>query len=70
MWINPPFDKIEEVIHKLEADGAPAILIVPEWRDTVWWRKLQRLPVDSFMFATDEPIFLRGGKVLMKPPHG
>ena len=68
LWINPPFDKIKEVVHKLEADEATAIVVVPEWKDTTWWRKLQRLVVDSFLFNKEEPIFLREGVVLMKPP--
>ena len=68
LWINPPFDKIEEVVHKLETDGATGIIVVPEWKDTGWRRKLQRLVVDSYIFNKEEPIFLREGVVLMKPP--
>ena len=37
-WINAPWMKLAQVVHKLEAEpGAAAIVIAPMWPSAIWW---------------------------------
>ena len=32
LWINPPFDLLNQVVDKIQKDGALAIVVAPEWK--------------------------------------
>ena len=57
LWMNPPFETLEEVVGKIIVDKATAIVIVPEWPKRRWWQKLQKIKVDDYKFAQKEKIF-------------
>ena len=40
LWINPPFETLDEVVDKIIADNAQAIVVVPKWPHRRWWHKL------------------------------
>ena len=69
LWINPPFETLEEVVNKIIEYKALAIIVVPEWPRRRWWQKLQRIKLEEYKFEPKEKIFLRGGTELMKPPR-
>ena len=46
LWINPPFDLIQQVIHKIEHNKTQAILVVPLWDDKPWFQELRDICVD------------------------
>ena len=69
LWINPPFETLEEVANKIVVDNAKAIVVVPEWPHRRWWNKLQDIKVDAYKFAPKERIFLRGGVEPMRAPR-
>lgn len=46
-WVNAPWMKLAQVVHKLEAEpGAAAIVIAPIWPSAIWWAPLQRLAIE------------------------
>ena len=47
LWMNPPFETLEEVVNKIIADKALAIIVVPEWPRRRWWHRLQQLKMDE-----------------------
>ena len=47
LWINPPFEKMDQGLEKIVEDGAHAILIVPEWKYPKWHRRLQLLSLNT-----------------------
>ena len=69
LWMNPPFETLEEVVDKIVGDQARAIVVVPEWPHRRWWKRLQDIKVAEFKFDPKMKIFLRGGTELLKPPR-
>lgn len=42
-WLNPPWELIGKCLHKVRADRAKAIIVVPRWRSALWWPQLRAL---------------------------
>ena len=40
-YLLPPFNRLDCVLDKVEADDAAGILVVPVWLSKPWWRRLQ-----------------------------
>ena len=59
LWINPPFECLDEVVTKIQVESARAVLIVPEWRKESWWNRLQPMVVQSMQLTKGTGIFLR-----------
>ena len=68
IWINPPFDLITKVIDKLIADKAIAILLVPKWTWSIWWKFHCNFCIDSFLIKSQADMFLKQGEDYMKRP--
>ena len=47
IWINPPFEKMHQVLEKIFEDGARAILIARGWKHRKWHRWLQLLSLNT-----------------------
>ena len=58
----PPFNLIDRVLQKVEADQASGILIVPQWTTQPWFPVLMRLLVQ-------EPLILPRGKKVLQLPY-
>ena len=43
LWINPPFDQLEEAVNKIETDQAKCLFLCPNWPNAPWWKKINRL---------------------------
>ena len=69
LWMNPPFDKFEEVMSKIRKDKALAIVIVPGWQKTAWWTLMEEMAVDKLCLGRGHGTFLREGKFKMPPPR-
>ena len=69
LWMNPPFDVIGDVVRKICADKARAILVVPEWRSRPWWKRLQDIIVARKKLPRTNGLFLREGKTAMRAPR-
>ena len=66
LWMNPPFQLIQQVIHKIKQDKNQAILVVPLWDDKPWFQDLQdicddyiELPSKIKLYARDDTSLLR-----------
>ena len=47
-WLNPPWNVLGKVLHKLEEEpDAEAVLVAPVWPTAHWWPVLQSLQCDS-----------------------
>ena len=69
LWINPPFNQITQVIDKLLSEKAYAILIVPKWTWSIWWKYLMEHSTDHLMIARVHGMFLHQGKYVMQKPR-
>lgn len=58
----PPFNLIDRVLQKVEADQASGILTVPQWTTQPWFPILMRLLVQ-------EPLILPRGKKVLQLPY-
>ena len=67
LWMNPPFDQIEKMVDKLRKDRARAIVIVPGWRQSGWWERLQDIVVNQMVIPRGKGVFLREGHDPMPP---
>jgi hypothetical protein len=61
IWLNPPWELLPKVLHKIRADGARGMLIVPRWPSQAWWPLLQELAVSI------DP--LRHPRTCVRPAH-
>ena len=64
LWINPPFDLFNKVLDKIQSDKAHAILIVPRWRNKVFFRRAWGMALDFLEFPKGTRMFERQGKFL------
>ena len=46
LWINPPFNIIDEIINKIKKDQAKAILVTPEWEKETWFQDANKLSIE------------------------
>ena len=69
LWINPPFEVMEQVVAKIKDDGARAIIIAPNWPHLRWFKELQKLMVGQYLFGEKEKIFIRNGAEEMRKPR-
>ena len=53
---------LDKVVHKLTADGASAILVVPNWPHRLWWRRLQVMVSTSVFFPRGHRVFELSGR--------
>ena len=63
LWINPPFDKIGQVVTKVAADGAHAILVVPGWARRRWHRAAASMAIRRLIYPRGTRLFERAGEV-------
>eukprot|EP00854_Cymbomonas_tetramitiformis_P034050 gene34050-biopygen7167 len=52
-WVNPPWELLDEVAHKLREEDAAATVVAPYWPGQVWFRELEalsaELPVNCYL---------------------
>eukprot|EP00854_Cymbomonas_tetramitiformis_P009401 gene9400-biopygen9588 len=46
-WVNPPWALLDEVAHKLRAEGAAATVVAPYWPAQSWFRELEALVTEA-----------------------
>ena len=68
LWMNPPFDEIDRVVHKLKMDKGKAILVVPAWRKLSWWQDLRDIVVQKWRIPKQHGLFLQQGITPMPAP--
>ena len=68
LWINLPFECLDLIVNKIQMDMAKAVLIVPEWKEKSWWKRLQQIVVQSLQLPGGTGIFLQRGKRAMRAP--
>ena len=68
-FVLPPFHALGRVLTQIESHNARAILIIPEWPSTAWWRRVwsgawaprvrawRKLPPDSLISHNGEAFF-------------
>lgn len=57
LWINPPFNRLEEVVNKVESDQATCLFLCPNWPTAPWWEKLQGMAQKMhFYLPRDSPL--------------
>ena len=60
-WVNAPWNKLSQVLHKLEVEkGAAAVVLAPVWPTAMWWPVLQSLQTGSVGVHLDTSTVLRG----------
>jgi hypothetical protein len=60
-WVNAPWNKLSQVLHKLEVEkGAAAVVLAPVWPTAMWWPVLQSLQTGSVGVHLDTNTVLRG----------
>ena len=59
-WLNPPWGTISRVLHKLDMEGAAAILVVPYWTSQHWWPQLAQMATYAFYVEPSFDTFLPG----------
>lgn len=69
LWCNPPYSKLQAVVDKMVAEQARMILIVPDWRNTSWWKQLQGF-VRSWYFYPRGMNFFNCTASLVRRPSG
>ena len=42
LWLHPPYSMLEEVVRKVEAEGASALLCVPRWEHAGWHQHVSK----------------------------
>ena len=63
LWINPPFNKIGDVVKKVAEDGAHAILVVPGWVRRKWHRAAAAMAIRRAIYPRGTRLFERNGEV-------
>ena len=49
LWINPPFERMQEVVDKIVHDGARAVVVAPCWDETApWFETLNEMSENYF----------------------
>ena len=71
LWMNPPYEDVDlqRMVDKLRADQAKAIIIVPGWQRSKWWKDVQDIVVRRMQLPFRRGVFLRDGKETMPPPR-
>ena len=74
LWINGPFNEMNEIVAKIQADGAQAYVVAPEWPNNTWYDKLQEMSMDSIKVDlehdTFRPVDTDNERGVGKPPFG
>ena len=66
LWANPPFSLLPSILHKISAEGAHVLLIVPEWSPSL--PALVALSCGTWLLP-DAPTFRIKGAALLPAPH-
>ena len=53
-YVLPPFEMVDRVLDKIEADNAEALVIVPRWTSKSWWWRLRSGAWQDRIVATME----------------
>lgn len=61
-WMNPPWDIIAQALQKLKKDKATALVCLPMWQTTQWWRILQTMMVST-------PLVVKGVEMYTNPEN-
>ena len=48
LWVNAPFEKMDQVVQKIYHDRARAVVIAPVWEDTSWLQALDMIQESCF----------------------
>ena len=57
MWMNPPYSALEKTIKKVIEDGAEAIMVLPDWRSTQWWKDIQKYVRRRYWYPPGVKVF-------------
>jgi hypothetical protein len=69
LWMNPPWALLPQVALKLQAERASnVVMVVPVWRQAVWYQSLIRLCRRSFLLP-QEPLYIDHKGTLLPPPR-
>ena len=60
LWINPPFNLIQQVVDKIKLDKACAILVTPCYKDATWFDEL-------LLLSQSQPFRVDGSEHLFFP---
>ena len=60
LWCNPPPFTLYQVVDKLIADRALAVLICPHWGDQLWLRKIMGYTCKRYFYRHTKHIFQAG----------
>lgn len=57
MWANPPYSRLDDCVRKILVDQPTMVLVVPDWRNTQWWKDLQPLITRAHYFPKGTAMF-------------
>lgn len=61
LWLNPPFSHLGQVVEKLARDESHAVLVVPDWARSKWYKRAMKMSVAELVFPKGTKFFeLRG----------
>jgi hypothetical protein len=61
LWINPPFSRFDEVVHKIVTDNVWAVVICPFWGQKPWFKELMRYAYRRYYYKAGIYIFENTG---------
>ena len=57
LWINPPYSALDRTIDKVIRDGAEAVLVLPDWQSTSWWKDIQKYVLRHYFYPPGTKVF-------------
>ena len=61
LWMNPPYSRLLDVVHKCQRERTHAILVVPCWPRRKWFRTADTMAVKKIVYPRGTRFFEREG---------